>query len=420
MNVLENPSNTAAASISLETPASGKTDSPQPSSRADAKPAPKNDIKALTALRFFGVFWVVIDHAQGAFGCLAKYCETVALCQAVTFFFVLSGFVLTFRYLELAEPRKILAFYVGRLARLWPIHVLGAVLLILLMPKIFKPSGDLLPIFLTNMALAQSAVPVMKYFYSYNAPSWSSSTLLFLYTAFPALLFLIRRSWLLLLSVTTCGVIGSIALASYLNVPEATPDKVSTLGLLYVSPISRLFDFSLGMCAALVYRKYLRYKNLGLLAGTLLELGAVGVLYYIAANSFKWRWVCIDWAGPHGSYWLQNCGFALIGCLVLVTVFSLEAGLLSRVFRSKVFWFLGEISFCIYVLHTVFLVYGREVLHINDSPLTLAAYMAILLVSATGMYYALEKPCRTWSKNFCKKHIYARKAEKPIEAVSAQ
>lgn len=408
MNLLEKPSIMATA-----------TETPAPTSSLvgqTAQAANKGDIKALTALRFFGVFWVVIDHSQGAFSWLARVWEGVALCQAVTFFFVLSGFVLTYNYFNLSDPKKIISFYIGRWARLWPIHAIGAVLLILLMPGIFKPTKDLMPMFVANMALVQSAIPVMKYFYSYNAPSWSSSTLMILYTVFPALLILLRKNLWSVAAVTICGITGSIALASYLNVPEADPTTVSSLGLLYVSPISRLVDFAVGMYAAVAYRQFLRFKNPGMFWGTLLEAGVLAAVYFIAANSFKWRYLCIDWAGPHASYWLQNCGFALIGCLALVAVFSIEAGVISKLFRNKVFWFLGEISFCIYVLHTVFLVYGTQVLHMDQSPVTFAAYLAILFACATLMYYVVEKPSRNLARTFCRKHIYDKISDNAVKA----
>ncbi len=378
-------------------------------SRDQVEKAGKGDIKALTALRFFGVFWVVIDHAQGAFSWLGRYCETVALCQAVTFFFVLSGFVLTYRYIDLEGTRRIAVFLVGRLARLWPIHMVGILLLIFMMPGTFKPTRELMPILASNVALIHSAIPVLKYFYSYNAPSWSSSTLLFLYAAFPALLFLIRKSWILLLLATTCSIASLITAATIFDVPEFSATKVSTLGLLYVNPLSRLFDFSLGMCSALVFRNYLAGKKPGIVSATLLELFAVGTLLFIACNSFKWRYLCLDWVGAHGSYWLQNCGFALIGCLILVTVFSMEAGLFSRLFRTRLFSFLGEISFCIYVLHTIFLVYGEVVLKMDESIATFSLYLTTLFLASTLLWWLVEKPSRKLARDFCKKYVYERR-----------
>ncbi|MBX3135259.1 acyltransferase [Candidatus Obscuribacterales bacterium] len=400
------PGSGSAATISSTQRIASQEDSGRSNETQAPHAAHRGDIKALTALRFFGVFWVVIDHAQGAFGWLARAWEGVALCQAVTFFFVLSGFVLTYNYYNLHEPKKIISFYIGRWARLWPIHMIGIALLIGLMPGIFKPTKDLMPMFIANVALMQSAIPILKYFYSYNAPSWSASTLIILYTAFPALLMLLRRSWLALAAVTIGGIVGSIGLANYLNVPEADPLAISSLGLLYVSPVSRLVDFAVGMFAAVAYRNYLRFKQVGVVPGTMLEIGTLVVVSYIAANSFKWRYACMDWAGPHASYWLQNCGFALVGCLLLVAVFSVEAGLLSKAFRHKVWFFLGEISFCMYVLHTVFLVYGKQVLHMDESPATFIAYIAILMVSAYVMYRFVEQPSRNFARNFTRKHIY--------------
>ena len=40
--------------------------------------------------------------------------------DAVSFFFVLSGFVLSYKYLALGQPLDMKQFYTNRIFRLWP------------------------------------------------------------------------------------------------------------------------------------------------------------------------------------------------------------------------------------------------------------------------------------------------------------
>src|SRR5215468_3329275 len=86
---------------------------------------PVRQLRALTGIRFFAAFEVVIFHAGGwehwplpapirAFG--------GAGFLAVTLFFVLSGFILTYTYLAPeAEKTSGVDMYLARLARIYPV-----------------------------------------------------------------------------------------------------------------------------------------------------------------------------------------------------------------------------------------------------------------------------------------------------------
>src|SRR4051812_30572917 len=80
---------------------------------------PRADLPVLTSLRFPAALWVVLFH----FG----YLPIGWL--AVTFFFILSGFILTYVYLEgdgLAKSDE--AFWKARLARIAPAFYLALLL----------------------------------------------------------------------------------------------------------------------------------------------------------------------------------------------------------------------------------------------------------------------------------------------------
>src|SRR3990167_9231814 len=84
----------------------------------------KKGTDALTSMRFFAAFLVFADHYIISF-----YAEKWALALgyvAMTFFFTLSGFVLAYAYVDDFKSVKIskLRFYIGRFARVWPLHVL--------------------------------------------------------------------------------------------------------------------------------------------------------------------------------------------------------------------------------------------------------------------------------------------------------
>ena len=86
-------------------------------------------IEALTFLRFFVAFTVITYHfgaeVTGAFGEFSHHFAP----RLMSFFFTLSGFVLTISYFE--KPGfNIRQFYVARLARVAPLYFLALILTI--------------------------------------------------------------------------------------------------------------------------------------------------------------------------------------------------------------------------------------------------------------------------------------------------
>ena len=55
--------------------------------------------------------------------------------HGVSFFFVLSGFILTYAYPTLPDAEAVRRFWVARFARLWPVHIVAALLFILARPQ---------------------------------------------------------------------------------------------------------------------------------------------------------------------------------------------------------------------------------------------------------------------------------------------
>ena len=97
----------------------------------------RRDFPALTGLRFFLALWVILHHLTGP----GQKLEATALLlphglftlirggyQAVTTFFVLSGFVLTRSYAATVwNQRNTLRYAMGRAARVYPVYLLSLV-----------------------------------------------------------------------------------------------------------------------------------------------------------------------------------------------------------------------------------------------------------------------------------------------------
>ena len=106
----------------------------------------------------------------------------------VTFFFILSGFLLAYGYKKRLMTREISTsdFYKARAVKLYPLHILCLPAVFLLVIRIFVTAD--LPKAVLNLFLLQSWVPSPDYYMSYNAVSWFLSDELFFYLMFPFVL----------------------------------------------------------------------------------------------------------------------------------------------------------------------------------------------------------------------------------------
>jgi len=144
--------------------------------------APRTNLPSLTSLRFFAAFGVLITHVGGMSLSPAVREATSAGHVGVSFFFMLSGFVLTWsRQPEIGAVQ----FYRRRVARIYPLHVATwAIALTLAIAMTGRPPWREIAMPLT---LLHSWSPNLSIVFGVNAPSWSLSDEAFFYLMFPLL-----------------------------------------------------------------------------------------------------------------------------------------------------------------------------------------------------------------------------------------
>ena len=120
-----------------------------------------NRLAALTSLRFFAAAAIVYHHIMGvwAFPRVSQF----LFAQGVSFFFVLSGFILTYRYPLLREWREIRRFWLARFARIWSAHAASLVIVVSSATAILSSvDGTHLPLNVaSNLLMVQSWLPSM-------------------------------------------------------------------------------------------------------------------------------------------------------------------------------------------------------------------------------------------------------------------
>lgn len=297
----------------------------------------------LTSLRFFAALMIVIHHSVDLFGIRSI---GVNFGQGVSFFFVLSGFILTFVYPKLDTWLAIKQFWRARIARIWPAYFASFLLGFWLIHYSWDSKTAA-----ANLFMVQAWIPLSTYYFSYNAVAWSVSTEFFFYLAFPFILYNWNKNWLIKFLFSSVVLIALIVFSNRLSLPGYGDPRiglngslVTQHGLLYIHPLSRIFEFIFGMCIALVWRRKTEIKWNPLLA-TGYELGAITLcamsMYYM---NFIAAWSNSLLLGGSAALWLTHSGSVFVFGL-LIYILAQGRGKISRILARPFLVVLGEISF---------------------------------------------------------------------------
>ncbi|MET3949190.1 acyltransferase [Arthrobacter sp. UYEF36] len=211
-----------------------------------AAAARRPNLASLTGFRFFAALLVVLYHAwkildpNGWLVPVAGFGHT-----AVAFFFILSGFLLTWSW---RPGNSVRSFYQRRFARIWPAHALTTAIAV---PVLLLTGGTImwsaLPLVLT---LTQAWLPGDTRF-AFNLVSWSLACEAFFYLMFPALILWIeKRGRLVTLAL---GIFAAMVIGGGTVAIAARGQGLHFL--LYTMPAYRIGEFIIGMCLALALRR---------------------------------------------------------------------------------------------------------------------------------------------------------------------
>ncbi len=358
-------------------------------------------IAALTGLRFVAAAMIVLHHSRGVVWLRKDFLSGVSLQQGVSFFFVLSGFILAHVYPRLPDAAAIARFFCARVARIWPAHVFTFLLVAFLpLPRLAEDAGSAGPavIALANVAMLHAWVPLTAWFFSFNSVSWSISTEFFFYLAFPFLIASFHRTWWWKAALGVLLVILLMLACTVLAIPTfaaASPFAVNRAGLIYIHPLSRLAEFILGMLTAQVWNRDGFWRKGSSTSATSVEAACL-LLCAGAVVLFSAKKVLAQTVGEVPASYLQHAGAAPAFAL-LILVFASQRGWLSRLFGSPLFVLLGEASFSVYLLHQILLralVESRKLWSALPEGLVYAGFWLVLLAASCAIWRWFECPAR--------------------------
>jgi peptidoglycan/LPS O-acetylase OafA/YrhL len=354
-------------------------------------------LPALTSVRFFAAFHVALFHLD-AMGVITgpRWLKSLAGIGyvGVSFFFVLSGFILVYTYFD--RDVGLGEFWQTRFARIYPAYLFS---LLLYFPFFYWGVHQFhVPFFafaeqhfaLTTvlvLLLLQAWIPAAAL--SWNSVAWSLSVEAFFYAVFPfalkrlgslsrtALAAIVAVCWLAGLAVS----IGFLALRPAGAPYVSSADWSSGVQFVKFFPLVRLPEFLMGMACGYLFVRSERSPRLAL---PLVGLGLLGVAATVAASKF------VPYLVVHTA--LSGLAFA-----ALVYGIALEprwAGWLNN--RALVLF--GNASYTFYLLHSGFVWpffhdFKTQQVRFNGV-LGVAVWTAMMLGISCLVYRFIEEPAR--------------------------
>lgn len=362
-------------------------------------------IEALTGLRFLAALMVFCFHFDISLQTKFFYGPMGGI--AVSFFFVLSGFILTYVYRDRLKFGGLKRFYFTRWARIWPLHAvcLGAAICL----RHYASPVDFPELRLaSHWLLLQSWIPSMDYVLSYNGVAWSISTEAFFYLMFP--LFLLgglRNFWWKYIATLVLTALALFALTKISATPQWS-NSVDTHSISHFNPLMRLTEFISGMATAYVFMSA-RLRNVRLFQISQWPVAAQTGIEVVALLLAAFSYYIFLWLGYYGwvshglglggevSFWLAYCG-GMPFHVLCIFVFAQSDGLLGRFFSNPLMIYLGEISFALYMVHRLIILMMIKNLWVGSSLpywVIISSTLAITIGVSSLLFLMVEMPMKT-------------------------
>lgn len=313
---------------------------------------------------------------------------------AVSYFYVLSGFIMAIAYYrqDSQRPFNTRRYWWARVARIYPVYLLA--LLLMIAAKWHGAGSDPVTVVL-SLGMLQAWLP--GYPLTLNAPGWSLSVEAFFYLCFPLLVLLAKRHHLnqLALAAILLWLVTQLGHTLLLNSSHYAPFNRLHDAIFY-NPLMHLNTFVIGFVAG----TWLLEGKLRMLARPGFNLSSLIVVSLLTLVLLIIRPPLIESSGVKFDY---TNGLIAPLFLLLIVLLALNKGKISTFLRHKWLVLLGEASFSLYIL--------QKPLHgiyekltpawvVPDSALHFYLFVILLTFTALFSYRFFETPLRRSINNF--------------------
>jgi peptidoglycan/LPS O-acetylase OafA/YrhL len=350
-------------------------------------------IPTLTSLRFFAALLVVIFHYD--IGRHLSFLVGVSSFgyEAVTFFFVLSGFILTYAHLETGASEKLnlsaAAFMAHRIARIAPAYFIGLALaapFFIVGYAIHHQISNSL--FVAGVLLVPTAL--QAWFPStatlWNIPAWSLSVELFLYVSFVPFVGIVGRTEQIRLLIAAYALVCAVAFAGmYLGDNRPATDADWWHSLFAYFPLWHLPQFIFGVALGRLFisgKRFSQNTHEATLLASIFVIGAI--LHY------------------HPVVPMLSSNVILAPVFgVLIFGAAGAVGPLSKLLSARSLVLLGDASYATYIIHYPLWMWWYRIIAVDlqielPSFVDFSCYLLIVIGTSILVYTYIERPARRW------------------------
>jgi peptidoglycan/LPS O-acetylase OafA/YrhL len=378
----------------------------------------------LTSVRFFAALIVILYHYDKEFMPFLPVPLQNFIGHGyvgVSFFFVLSGFILAANYYDRLLNKTVSKadFWWARFSRIYPLYMLS---ILVVLPRLFIPiKFDPLPeqamyvhahpfelFFVVVFALQSFAFPSGGFL---NSPAWSISTEVFFYLCLPFLLPLINRIKTRHLMIAVGGLLLLALVGPYCYHQNIFTVNLPKLGIEYTSQvdgflnqfvrmsfITRLPEFLTGVIGYRIYREVMRERSTPWLPffAVLSAIPFIGFMLYEPADNVL---NTVLYSGQ-----VLGIPFFLFSLLVLIKSKSWLVGVL----KHPKWVLMGEASFALYLFHIPIknagqLVFSHFLHQDKDNVWFCLALIGFSVVASIFLFHRVETPGRKILADWWKK-----------------
>lgn len=302
----------------------------------------------------------------------------------VSLFLVLSGFCMTYAYLD--RPEKIpnpslranFKFTWKKVKKLYPLHLITLLFVafiifggLILHKGTGKEIAEQGAYFLANGFLIQSWIPWRNGYFSFNAVSWYLSTTAFSYFLFPWVFPTIQskdKRRIARLAGITLGLMSIVAIILGIGQKNFGWTREIIKWVVYICPLYRVGDFIVGLVAGYIF---VTVKNSwGGVRHTVVEILIIAwmTIQVVIYNS----------GIMHATNWMLTL-FWLPTSIICVYFFAMNTGSISKLLsKSKVLIWIGNISGEAFLIHQIS-IKAAEILTENKWIVAAIAFVSTLV-----------------------------------------
>lgn len=307
-------------------------------------------IKSLQAIRGLAFLGIFLKHTG-----ITIFCSLGD--WGVSIFFILSGFLMTVRYINSDLCSGGLKYGYFKVKKLLPLYyVMMIVSIPYFLSELYKNDSSVFEgilQFISNALLIQAWIPDESFYFSLNGISWFLSVMFFLYSVFPYILNKIRKitdikkTYFMIIFIYAVQVLVAFTFNQVEIIHKILPDFHTWFS--YILPLYRLGDFMIGCILGFIFLN--RDVKEDIVNGTIQELiSIIYILVLIIIQTILFSTGALEKLTYMQSWWINTIYFE-ISSVFFIYIFASERGVISLGLRKSFLVMLGNISSITYLIH---------------------------------------------------------------------